>query len=232
MNGKTPTNMKYGKSEYVGQKFNRLTVIGISKELNGKYIRWMWTCRCDCGNVKKMRGDYVATGHSKSCGCARKENKPFFVHGESGTRLHMIWNDMRHRCFSDDASAGRYRDRGITVCEEWLEYKNFAKWARENGYNDMLSIERIDNDGNYCPENCKWIERGLQARNRGTTYWVEWNGRKMSLAEACEIEKMPYKQVFSRIKYCGWPVDKALTTPIQKFGMFDHRKGARAYEKK
>lgn len=229
--GKKPAwNMKYGSNRWIGERFNRLVVRSISNEMDGKYSRWMWTCECDCGAVAKIRADYVASGHSKSCGCAKSDNKPLFVHGESGTRLHMIWNDMRRRCFKNDAYSARYRDRGITVCDEWLDYKNFARWARENGYNDTLTIERIDNDGNYCPDNCKWIERKFQARNRGTTHWVEWGGRKMSLAEACEIEGMPYKQVFARIKYCGWPLDKALTTPIQRVGQFNHRRGSRVYE--
>lgn len=131
-------------------------------------------------------------------------------HHESHTRLHNIWCDMNKRCKHHKQYAGR----GIKVCEEWKDYSVFAKWARENGYEDDLSIERIDVDGDYSPDNCKWIPAGDQARNRTTTKWVDFCGRKMSLAEAAEIAGLPYKQVHYRIKH-GWSVEKALTTPLQ-----------------
>lgn len=171
-------------------------------------------CKCDCGNEKWMRPDYVETGHSKTCGCGKRHDGAV-THGESKTRLYMIWGRMIERC-NDHSKYGteRYGRRGIIVCDEWKNYDKFARWAKENGYSDDLTIERIDNNRGYCPDNCKWIKREKQARNRGTTHWVEYQGRRMSLAEACEIAGMPYKQVFARINDMQWPVDKALSIPM------------------
>lgn len=132
------------------------------------------------------------------------------THGESHTRLHNIWCDINKRCKNHP----KYGGRGIRVCEEWSRYENFAKWARENGYEDSLSIERIDVNGDYCPQNCKWIEFTKQARNRTTTKWVNYMGREMSLAEAAEISRIPYKLAHARLKK-GWSIEKALGEPIK-----------------
>lgn len=131
------------------------------------------------------------------------------VHGESHTRLHNIWCGINKRCKPD----GVYGKKGIFMCDEWKDYTVFAKWARENGYADDLTIERVNVKGNYCPENCTWIPLGKQARNRSTTRWVEYQGRRMSLAEAAELANLPYKEVHLRIKK-GWSVEDALSTPL------------------
>lgn len=133
------------------------------------------------------------------------------THGESHTRLHNIWCDMIKRCKTHP----RYAGRGIKVCNEWDDYEVFAKWARENGYQDDLTIERVDVNGDYCPENCEWIEFVKQARNRTTTKWVEYKGQMISLAEAAELAGLPYKTVHLRIKK-GWTVERALSEPIHK----------------
>lgn len=132
------------------------------------------------------------------------------IHGESHTRLHDIWCDMHKRCKYHPGYAGR----GIKVCQEWDEYVVFAEWARNNGYADNLTIERKDVNGNYCPQNCEWIEMRRQARNRTTTKWVEYKGRKMSLAEAAEISGISYKLVHIRLKK-GWSLERALSEPIR-----------------
>jgi hypothetical protein len=124
---------------------------------------------------------------------------------------------MNDRCNPNHADSKGYGKRGITICDDWKTYENFAEWARNNGYSDNLTIERIDVNGNYCPENCTWIPLAQQARNRRTTHWVEFNGRRMSLAEACEIAGLPYKQVFERIVKRHWEVEKALTVPMRSF---------------
>lgn len=137
-------------------------------------------------------------------------SKGFRLHGESHTRLHNIWCDMHKRCKHHPMYGGR----GIKVCDEWFDYENFAKWARSNGYDDSLTIERIDVNGNYCPQNCKWISFAKQARNRTTTKLVNYRGREMSLAEAAEIAGIPYKLAHARLKK-GWSVDRALEEPIK-----------------
>jgi len=217
--GAVAWNAKYNNLNFIGQKFGRLIVLAIERRQNGKYLRWMWECKCECGDVRWYRGEYVWNGHTSSCGCFSRDHQNALKHGESGTRLFTIWSHMCIRCDpskKDDVRNRRYAGREIKVCDEWHDYTVFAKWAKENGYNDSLTIERIDNDGDYCPENCKWISKPKQARNRGTTFHVTYNGRDMSLAEACELAGMPYKQVFARIKYMSWPVDKALSVPINE----------------
>lgn len=131
---------------------------------------------------------------------------------------------MNNRCNPQNKDSGRYGKRGISICEEWKNYEKFAEWARDNGYKDGLTIERIDVNGDYCPENCTWIPLSIQARNRRTTSWVTYRGREMSLAEAAELAGLPYKQVHYRIKRSGWSVEKALSEPI-KSGVSDlHKK--------
>lgn len=131
-------------------------------------------------------------------------------HGESHTPLHNIWCGINKRCKHHK----RYAGRGIRICEDWSIYENFRDWSLSNGYEDGLTIERIDVNGDYCPENCKWIPFGKQARNRTTTKWVEYEGKTMSLAEAAELAGLPYKEVHLRIKK-GWSEYDALHTPLQ-----------------
>lgn len=218
-------NAKYNSDEWIGKEFNHLTVIGykLHYDKNGEKS-WRWIVRCDCGQERLMSPWSVQSGKNVSCGCVRKSIGKIInaKHNACHTRLYAIWSHMIQRCeMNTEASKKtidykRYCGRGIKVCDEWHDYETFAKWAADNGYEDELSIERIDNDGNYCPENCKWIKQPLQARNRGTTLWVEYHGRRMSLAEACEIACVPYKRAFSRIKYMNWPVEDALSIPVDE----------------
>lgn len=131
------------------------------------------------------------------------------THGESHTPLHNIWCGINKRCKSHPMYAGR----GITKCQEWDSYENFRDWAISVGYEPGLTIERIDVNGNYCPENCKWISLEKQARNRTTTRWVEYDGKRMSLAEAAELANLPYKEVHFRLQH-GWSEYDALHTPM------------------
>ena len=207
-------NARYNSPKWIGKRFNSLTVVGFKPRQTSSGNQWFWICKCDCGTEKTMVPGNVITGHSKTCGCGKKRGC-VAKRDDAGKKLHKIWRGMLERCGRDTEQYRRYYGRGIKVCDEWHDYKNFENWANENGYVAGLSIERTDNDGDYSPENCKWIDRSLQARNRGTTLWVHYDGRTMSLAEACEITNMPYKQVFSRIKYLGWTVERALSQPMR-----------------
>jgi len=153
---------------------------------------------------------------------ANYKSPPNKTHGESHTRLQNIWCGMNSRCNPSHKDALRYGKRGIKVCDEWKSYESFAKWARSNGYKEELTIERINVNGNYCPENCTWIPIEKQARNRRTTYWVNYMGKRMSLAEACKIADLPYKQVFWRMVH-GWNFEKAITVRMgEDNGVRDH----------
>ena len=215
--GKRPPNTKYDSTEWAGKKFGMLTIIEPVhvKTNGGKSTSWFWKVKCDCGNEKVMQPFKIINGKNVSCGCYGKAKKVNLRHGESHTHLHNIWCGMNNRCNPDHKDSENYGGRGIRVCDEWASYEAFSDWARNNGYEEGLTIERKDVNGNYCPENCTWIPMEKQARNRRTTHWVEWKGRKMSLAEACEIAGLPYKQVFERIVKHKWSLEDALATPMR-----------------
>lgn len=206
---------RYDSAEWIGKKYNMLTVIEpVHVVLNNGNKQWYWRTQCECGKVSILRPSSVINGRQKSCGCYRKTGKQVpCIHNESHTRLHNIWCSMNNRCNPAHKHSERYGKRGICICDEWHDYTKFAEWARANGYSDGLTIERVDVNGNYEPGNCKWIPLEAQARNRRTTRWVDYQGEKMSLAEAAQRAGLPYKQVHFRLKK-GWTVEEALSVPI------------------
>lgn len=154
-----------------GMKFGRLTAVEPIRVGDEKIFRWR--CICECGNEVLVPSYKLKSGHTKSCGCLVSEkrtqmNKEMATHNATDSRLYRIYYAMRTRCYNPNKKEySRYGGRGIQVCEEWLnDFTAFQSWALENGYSDSLSIDRINNDGNYEPSNCRWATAKMQANNR------------------------------------------------------------------
>ena len=171
--------------------FGRLTVIcPDGKNKSGQY---RWKCKCSCGNIVTIDGPSLTRGLTTSCGCVSREmhaelaSRMFTKHGDFGTKLYQVWGNMIQRCENPNSSSyPRYGGRGIRVCESWKDYKKFKAWAIANGYEEGLTIDRIDYYGPYSPANCRWAGRKLQANNTRRNFTVTYDGRTRTLSEWCE----------------------------------------------
>ena len=171
-----------------GQRYGRLTVIGLDGRNNQGHN--MWKCRCDCGNFSRVSVGSLRSGSIKSCGCLQRErtSEASRTHGMSKSRLYNIWRGMKRRCTNPrSAQYSNYGGRGIKVCDEWMKSSSaFFEWAMNNGYRDDLTIDRIDNDGDYEPNNCRWTTMQVQARNSRHAYHVTIDGNTKSGVEWAE----------------------------------------------
>lgn len=197
----------------IGQKFGRLTIVDVAGR--NKYGAVLYSCVCECGQIIKARKHSLTSGHTRSCGCLQKEN--FIKHGDSYTRLYGIWRDMKYRCNNIGfASYHRYGGRGIKVCDDWEnDYVKFKNWALTNGYDDNLTIDRIDVDGNYEPSNCRWVTRKEQANNRYTNRFIELNGEIKSLKQWSEQTGIGSKTLEFRLDH-NWPLEDVFNKPTDE----------------
>lgn len=195
--------------DLVGKRFGRLVVVErADNHSTNKHANAHWVCKCDCGNETVVDGHKLRRGHTKSCGCYHKDR--LVTHGETNSRLYGIWKGLKWRCNSkSDRSYKYYGGRGIKVCDEWeADFQAFYDWAMENGYRDDLSIDRIDNDGNYEPENCRWVSAKEQANNRRNNIIITRNGETHTLAEWAEILGIKYSTLQKRIQG-NWNIERA-----------------------
>lgn len=174
----------------VGQTFSRLRVIafaGMRYNKNGHGSKY-WECECICGQRSFVSTGNLNSGAVQSCGCLMRERSKevhtkhgFLTHNDPDPRIYRIWNCMKTRCNNPRRKDYElYCKRGITVCDEWKDnFQNFYEWAINNGYKDNLTIDRIDPNGNYCPQNCRWATIDEQANNKRNTYYVECNGENI-----------------------------------------------------
>lgn len=187
--------------DLTGQKFGRLTVIGLDDRNSRKTY---WVCRCDCGTIKTARSDGLISGRIKSCGCLKKEQDKINLvrngHNLSGTRLYSIWQGIKARCNNIHSLCySRYGGRGISVCEEWNNnFISFYEWAIKNGYSDELTIDRIDNNGNYEPNNCKWSTNQEQCNNRRSNIKITIGNATKTLKQWCDIFELDYSAIYAR----------------------------------
>ena len=183
------------KTDLTGLKFGLLTIL---KFVPTDDAHSHWLCQCDCGNQKLIRGSHIQSHHTISCGCLSAQTH--CKHGEHKTRLYKIWEGMKNRCLNpNNKSYKNYGGRGITICAEWKNsFIAFRNWSVSNGYNENLSIDRIDVNGNYEPSNCRWADAKTQCRNRHNNILVEYNNKKLTLVEVSEETGINEQLLYTR----------------------------------
>lgn len=199
-----------------GYKSGRLEVIRLYEIKNH---RRYWLCKCECGKETVVRQDCLTMKTTKSCGCLEKEWQHSHehpgkkTHGMKKTRLYRIWQGMKGRCYTKSASGYKdYGGRGITVCDDWKnDFMNFYNWAIDNGYNDGLSIDRKDVNGNYEPDNCRWANNSTQRKNQRQIL-LTYKGETKTLLEWSEKTGIGYCTLNYRFR-SGWDAEKILETP-------------------
>lgn len=185
------TNKRFGK------------LIAVEKVGKDKARNILWRCKCDCGNEVIVTACELNRGHCRSCGCYQKEraSEANKIHGKSHTKLHYVWTDMLKRCENPSHHAYKwYGGKGVNVCDEWKEFIAFEKWALENGYKEGLTIDRIDVNGNYCPENCRWATRKQQSNNLSTCVFFEFMDERLNITQFCEKYKVSPSNFYKKAR--------------------------------
>lgn len=208
------------EKDITGQRFGNLVAI---KKVEKKKNRTFWLFKCDCGNEKEINKSSVLSGRSKSCGCFHKKmmHAKFSIHNETETRLYQCWRDMKVRCLlKTNIHYKNYGGRGITICEEWLKsFVSFANWAISKGYSDNLTLDRIDVNGNYCPENCRWITQKEQAKNKRNNRKITFDKKTMILSDWLRFFGFKSTSSFSYYKKKGFSDTQILTLFKNKRGV-------------
>lgn len=212
--------------DLTGKRFGRLTVVKRADDYvspKGRH-NTRWLCKCDCGNQTTVVSGDLRSGKVKSCKCLQSEatvlkNKKRATHGLSQSLLYNILHGMNDRCHNKKFKYYfNYGGRGIKVCDEWNKdligiekaIKNFYNWSKQNGYKRGLTIDRIDNDGNYEPNNCRWVTRKVNNNNKRNNYKITFNGKTQDVAQWSEETNISYGCLRRRIAI-GWDIKKALT---------------------
>lgn len=213
---------QWHEMDLIGRRFGRYVII---KEVDqDKHGNRRMLCRCDCGVEKEVLLNALLSGVSKSCGCFQKEvvSEANIKHGFYKERLYRVWAGMKDRCNNPNNSRYKnYGGRGIKVCKEWEEdYVAFRTFMLENGYDEnapygQCTIDRIDNDGDYCPENCRIIDNRQQQINKPSTRKYEYHGKMLTIDEALEGKNITRSGVIWRLKK-GWTLQDAIDTPLKK----------------
>ena len=210
--------------DLTGKRFGRLLVLERSKN-NTNSNKPKWICKCDCGNIVEKSGNSLTNGKTKSCGCLKIEadHNRTKTHGDTAegktSRLYVVWADIKQRCFNKNNTAyPYYGGRGIKMCDEWrYNYSSFKEWSYANGYNDTFekyqcTIDRIDTNKDYCPENCRWVPMKIQGNNTRRNHILSFNGELHTIAEWADIIGFKYKTIMTRLNL-GWSIEDALTIP-------------------
>lgn len=196
--------------DLTGKTFGHWFVI--EKSGNTKGGGALWRCKCLCGSLRNVVGGDLRSGKSVSCGCKGSRSTIGIrsaTHRMKGTKIHTCWSNMLQRC--RDKTNKNYGGKGISVCDEWLKFENFHSWAKSSGYQDELTIERINNSLGYNPDNCTWATRKQQSRNRTI---VNMAGPNKSFAEVAEENGVSTSVMNNRVSAGKWSHEKAATTKV------------------
>ena len=202
--------------DITGQRFGRYTVV--RRVENDKRGKSQWLCKCDCGVYKVVGGQTLKNGTTQSCGCLHKDNlkEQKTTHGLYKTRIYRIYYDIKMRCYNPNNDRyNHYGGRGITVCDEWQEFIPFYDWAMANGYKDDLTIDRIDNDKGYSPDNCRWITNKEQQNNKRNNHLITYNGKTQTLQQWADEKNIKFNTIIGRLDR-GYSIEEALTKPIKR----------------
>ena len=174
--------------DLTGQKFGKLTVIKFNSQTH------KWVCECECGNITEKSSVVLRKSAGKtSCGC--------YFHGGFGTKLYGVWSAMKRRCHNQNSNYySEYGGRGITVCEQWLEYPQFEKWALQNGYQDGKTLDRKDTNGNYTPDNCRFVDWKTQQNNRRNNIIIQHDGNDYNINQLCTKYNLNYTTIHERYR--------------------------------
>lgn len=204
--------------DLTGQRFGRL--VALERVENSKSRQACWRCICDCGNHTVVCSFDLRSGNTASCGCWQKEIRKTLgqrvkTHGLTRTRLYRIWNGMVARCVNpNERIYDYYGGRGITVCDEWRKFESFRDWALSHGYTDSLSIDRIDVNGNYEPNNCRWATAKEQHNNQRSNRLLTAFGKTQTLQQWADELNVNRRTICYRLNR-GWSLEDALTTPVK-----------------
>lgn len=191
----------YNFKDLTGQRFGKLTVLNLEKKEKGITI---WKCQCDCGNITHVTLGHLRSGDTKSCGCLRHRKKQDAI---TKDKLYTRYRSMISRCYYPSHTHYKnYGGRGIRICNEWLGengFLNFRNWALSNGFEDGLTIDRINNNGNYEPDNCRWATKSEQLRNYRKNHFITIDGITKTMTEWAENYNLDVRTIDKRLKR-GW----------------------------
>jgi len=203
-----------------GQRFGRLVVLHDTGERKGGQV--VWRCRCVCGEEVNVVGYSLTSGRTASCGCYQRERvvEASTTHGMARQReqhpVYAVWRAMLQRCENPNNKPYKdYGGRGIKVCPEWHDSQVFIDWALANGWQKGLTLDRIDNNGNYEPDNCHWVTRKENNRNKRSNRLITFDGKTQTMAGWAEELHVSIQTLYARIDVLYWPIERALTEPIR-----------------
>lgn len=219
----------------IGAKYGRLTVVRNMGYISGHYNtpKYIVEAKCECGFIILCPIGRIRNGNTKSCGCLAKDetskrstthgHKNRKIYGENGSSLYFIWGGVKQRCLNPKHAAyHRYGGRGITICDRWKD--SFDNFLQDMGgsYKSKLTLERVDNNKGYCPENCRWATMKEQANNTNTNKHITYNGETLTITQAAEKYGLSYSLLVTRISTYKWSIEKALTTQVAKDLVVDY----------